>query len=98
MIGASFTLVTVKLNVWKSVLIGIPVSDTVNVRLETPKPFATGLTVAVQFGAVPPKTTLATGINAVLVEAALIEVAQFKVLSISVIVKLITSGVSSGVV
>ena len=76
----------------------MPASVTVKVKLETPLEFRVGLTVAVQIGAVPPKTTLATGTSPVLVDAADIEVEQFKILSTSVIAKPITTGVSSGVV
>ena len=97
-IGASFRLVTVKLNAVEAVSTGVPVSVTVKVKFETPKPFAAGPTVAVQLGAVPPKTTFATGISAVFVEAADIEVEQLNTLSTSLIVKLITTDVSSGVV
>lgn len=98
MTGASFTAVTVKLNVLAAERTGVPVSVTVNVRFVMPFEFNVGETVAVQFGAVPPKTTLATGTRPVFDEVADIEVEQFKTLSTSVIVKLMTSGVSSGVV
>ena len=94
----SFTLVTVKLNEVDAVSTGVPVSVTVNDKFETPKPFATGDTVAVQFGAVPPITTFATGNKATFDDVADIEVVQLRMLSGSVIVKLITIGVSSGVV
>lgn len=87
-----------KLNAVDAVSTGVPVSVTVKVKFETPKLLAAGVTVAVQFGAVPPKTTFATGTTPVFVDAADIEVEQFKTSSTSLIVKLITTGVSSGVV
>ena len=97
-VGASLTAVTVKEKVLESVKIGKPESVTVNVKFEIPLLLNTGETVAVQFGATPPKTTLATGMSAVLLDVADIEVAQLNVLSMSVIVKLIITGTSSLVV
>ena len=97
-IGASLTLLTVKLNVSKSVSTGVPVSVTVIVKFDTPNAFETGVTVAVQFGTVPLNTTFATGTKARLLEPAVNEVAQLKTSSTSVIVKLIAKGVSSLVV
>lgn len=95
MIGASFTGVTVKLNVLASVK---KPSVTVNVKLATPFKSATGETVAVQFGAVPAKTMFAFGTSTALADEADTEVVQFNALSTSFIVKLITNGVSSFVV
>lgn len=97
-IGASLTGVTVKLNELDADKTGTPVSVTMKVKFETPLASAAGFTVAVQFGAVPPKTTFATGTTVVFVEAADIDVEQFMTLSTSVMVKLITTGVSSLVV
>ena len=96
--GASLTGVTVKLKELEAVKTGTPVSVTVKVKFETPLASAAGLTVAVQFGATPPKTTFATGTTVVFVEAADIDVEQFMASSTSVMVKLITTGVSSLVV
>ena len=88
----------VKAKVSKSVNIGIPVSERVKVKFETPTASTAGVTVAVQFGAVPEKTIFATGTAAVLEEAAVNEVVQFKLESMSFMVKLIARDVSSFVV
>ena len=93
--GASLTALTVTVKVWVADATGIPVSVTVTVTLPDPFASAVGVIVAVQFGAVPPKTMFATGINSVLTDEAVSEVAQLRTLSGSVIVKLIVSGVSS---
>ena len=73
-------------------------SLTVKVNVVAPFIFKSGVIVAVQFGAVPENTTPETGISAVLEVESVIDVLQFKVLSISVIVKVTGNAVSSFVV
>ncbi len=68
---------------------------TVKVKFTTPFAFATGVTVAVQFGTVPPNTTFATGTRPAFEVPALIDAVQLSTESISVILKLITLTVSS---
>ena len=90
------TALTVNAKVSDVVKTGIPVSVTVKVIFETPLAFAVGVIVAIQFGAVPLKTILATGTKAGFDEVADIEVRQFIGLS-SVMVNGIASGTSSSV-
>jgi hypothetical protein len=66
-------------------------SVTVKVRVLAPVDAATGVMVALQFGAVPEKTMFAVGIKAVSVLAFAIELEQFSELSESEIVKLTTT-------
>lgn len=93
--GGSLTAATVRLKLRAAE--SAP-SLTVNVRFKSPLAFVPGFTVAVQFGAVPPKTIPASGTMDASEVAAVTDVEQFITLSTSVIVKLIVSGVSSAVV
>lgn len=89
-VGASFTGLTVTLNVETAVKAGtgVPVSVNVNAICTGP-PFcpAAGVTVTVQFGAVPATTIFAFGIIVVFEDATDIPVEQLTVESISLIVK-----------
>ena len=91
-VGGSSIALTVKTKVLTS---DKAPSDTVNVKFNTPLALSTGVTVAVQFGAVPLNTTLAAGTIVTSEVAALIELAQFSTLSISLMVKLIAKATSS---
>ena len=88
---------TVNVNVVLAVIAGngVPESVTIKVKFNTPFAKAAGVIVAVQFGAVPLNTIFPTGTKTAFVVVALIEVTQFKVLSISVIVKLTVLATSS---
>ena len=93
--GGSLTGVTVKLKLL------VPVrAPSLIVKLRFVKPFCVlaGDMVAVQFGAVPLNVMLDVGKSVVFEEVADRPVVQLKVLSTSVIVKLITAGIFSDVV
>jgi len=88
-VGASFTSLTVTLNAEFAVNAGNgdPESVTITVICAgPPTSFAAGVTVTVQFGNVPPKTTFAVGIMVVFDDEAVIDELQFNVESVSVIV------------
>ena len=94
-IGASLTAVTVYINGSATDEVA---SLTVKTKLEIPFWLGAGFMVTVQFGAVPAKTIFASGSKAKLEEERLIEVVQFNTLSISLIVKLMTTELSSATV
>ena len=73
-------------------------SVTVKLKLDIPFFKYTGDNVAVQFGAVPLNTILATGNNTVFDDVAVTDVVQLNTLSTSLIVKFTASGVSCTVV
>ena len=93
--GVWFTNVTAKLNERIAVL---KPSLTKKLIFVEPNLFVAGVNVAVQFGAVPPKTIFAVGIKVIFEEVTFIEAVHDRTLSTSLIVKLTTMGVFSGVV
>lgn len=93
MVGASFTAATARVKVL--VAVKVP-SLTVKVKFADPLRSAAGVTVPVQFGAVPLQTTFAFGIKVVLLEDMLKYVElQARVVSTSLIVKVMAFATSS---
>ena len=91
------TALTVNVNVVLAVSAGNGVPESVNVKVifDVPLAYAVGVSVAVQFGAVPLNTIFPTGTKTEFEVVALIEVVQLSVESTSVIVKLTVLATSS---
>ena len=97
--GGSLTANTLKVKFLTSCKFGVPLSTNVIAKFEVPLAFGSGVSVAVQFGAVPPNTIFAIGKILRLDEVAdKFIFVQSRILSTSLTVKLITNGVSSFVV